>query len=114
MSDLKENIINSIKATILPELCKLQEGINEIRIRQEVLEKQMVLINENVLGNSRRIDELNQRVDETNKRIDLIYVEIGDIKKEMERMKREDAVTADILHRMEVLEERVLLLKQSQ
>jgi len=53
-------------------------------------------------------------VDETNKRIDLIYVEIGDIKKEMERMKREDAVTADILHRMEVLEERVLLLKQSQ
>jgi hypothetical protein len=27
----------------------------------------------------------------------------------MERLKREDAVTADILHRMEVLEEKVLL-----
>ncbi|MFV1974804.1 MAG: coiled-coil domain-containing protein [Candidatus Scalindua sp.] len=144
MSDIKENVINSIKTLILPELSKLQEGINEIRIRQESLEKQMVVINENILGNSRRIDELNkridginqridetnqriddtnksvhgtnqridetnQRIDETNKRIDLIYVEIGNIKKEMERMKREDAVTADILHRMEVLEEKVLL-----
>jgi peptidoglycan hydrolase CwlO-like protein len=73
----------------------------------------MVMINENVLSNSRRIDELNKRIGETNKRIDLIYVEIGNIKKEMERVKREDAVTADILHRMEVLEERVLL-KQPQ
>ncbi|KHE90935.1 MAG: hypothetical protein K8F52_10470 [Candidatus Scalindua rubra] len=102
MSDIKENIVNSIKTLILPELSKLQEGINEIRIRQESLEKQMVMINENVLGNSRRIDD-------TNRRIDLIYVEIGDIKKEMERLKREDAVTADILHRMAVLEEKVLL-----
>lgn len=109
MTDLKDSIINSIKALILPELSKLQEGINEIRIRQESLEKQMVMINENVLGNSRRIDELNKRIDETNKRIDLIYVEIGNIKKEMERLRREDAVTADILHRMEVLEGRVLL-----
>ena len=123
MSDLKENIINSIKDLILPELSKLQEGINEIRIRQETLEKQMVMINENVLDNSRRIDEVskridgtnqlidetNQQIDDTNKRLDLIYVEIGNIKKEMERLKREDAVTADILHRMEVLEESVLL-----
>lgn len=76
MSDLKENIINSMKTLILPELSKLQEGINEIRIRQEILEKQMVMINENVLGNSRRIDELN-------KKIDLVYVEIRNIKKEM-------------------------------
>lgn len=166
MSDLKENIINSIKTLILPELSKLQEGMNEIRIRQEVMEKQMVMINENVLSNSRRIDETNKRIDEINKRIDLtnqridetnksingtnqridetnkriddvshrideigksinqrmdetsrsinqridlIYVETGSIKKEMERLKREDAVTADILHRMEVLEKKVLL-----
>ncbi|GAX61805.1 coiled-coil protein [Candidatus Scalindua japonica] len=130
MSDIKENIINSIKTLILPELSKLQEGINEIRIRQEALEKQMVMINENVLSNSRRIDEINkridainqriddtnksvnginQRIDDTNKRLDFVYIEIGEIKKEMERLKREDSVTADILHRMEVLEERVLL-----
>ncbi len=43
------------------------------------------------------------------KELILLYVEMEGIKKEMERLKREDAVTADILHRVEVLEERVLL-----
>ncbi len=41
--------------------------------------------------------------------MDLVFVETGGIKHEKERLKRKDAVTADILHRLEVLEERVLL-----
>lgn len=102
MSDLKESVVESIKNLILPEIRKLQEGQNEIRIRQEALEKMLAVMNENILGNSRRIDE-------TNKRIDLVYIEMGNIKMEMERIKRGEAVTADILHRMEVLEEKVLL-----
>jgi hypothetical protein len=100
MYDLEEDIIDSIKTLILPEIRKLQDGVNGICVSQDALEKK--IISTNVLSNSRRIDEAN-------KRIDLIYVEIGNIKKEMERLKREDAVTADILHRMEVLEEKVLL-----
>ena len=81
MSDIKENIINSIKTLILPELSKLQEGINEIRIRQEALEKQMLMINENVLGNSRRIDEINKRIDGINQRIDVTNERIDETNK---------------------------------
>ncbi len=102
MTDFKNSIIDAIKTLVLPELRKLQDGVNEIRIRQETIEKQIAIMNENIIGNSRRIDD-------TNKRIDLVYVELGNMKKEMERLKREDSVTADILHRMEILEEKVLL-----
>ncbi len=107
MYDLEEDIIDSIKTLILPEIRKLQDGVNGICVSQDALEKK--IISTNVLGNSRRIDETNKRIDGTNKRIDLIYVEIGNIKKEMERLKREDSITSDILHRMEILEEKVLL-----
>ncbi len=70
MSDLEKEIIDCFKTLILPELSKLQEGQNELRIRQDAQEKQLAMINENVLGNSRRIDEINNRIGETNKRID--------------------------------------------
>ncbi len=53
MSDLKEDIIDRAKALILPEFSKLQKGTNEICIRQETLEKQMVMVGENVFNNSR-------------------------------------------------------------
>lgn len=144
MSDLKENILESVKNMLLPELRKLHEGQSEIKIRQESTEKLLLLMNANIIDNSRRIDETNKRVDETNKRIDemnkrfdemnkkfdetnkridetnkridgtnqridLVYVELGNMKKEMERLKRETFVTGDILHRMERLEDKVLL-----
>lgn len=109
MSDLKDSIIESVKSFLLPELRKLHEGQNEIRIRQEAIEKQLAIMNENIIDNSRRIDETNKRIDETNKRVDLVYVELGNIKKEMERLKREEVITGDILHRMEILEGKVLL-----
>lgn len=68
----------------------------------------------------RRFEEIGKRFEETdgrfsnrfdalNMRIDYILVEFGNVRKEMERLKREEALTADILHRMEILEERVLL-----
>jgi len=116
MSDLKENILESVKNMLLPELRKLHEGQSEIKIRQESIEKLLSIMNANIIDNSRRIDETNKRIDETNKRIDemskridLVYVELGNMKKEMERLKREAFVTGDILHRMERLEDKVLL-----
>ena len=131
MTDLKDSIIDSIKSLLLPEIRKLQEIANEFRIRQDAVEKQMVIMNQtmvimnqNILDNSRRIDEtnkkiddmgarLNQRIDTMGARLDLridyTHIELGNIKKEMERLRREDAVTSDILHRLEIVEERVLL-----
>lgn len=141
MTDLESSVIESIKGFLLPELRKLQEGQNEIRIRLETVEKQMVIMNENISNNSRRIDDINKRIDgvlygiyskfdDVNKRfddvnskfdrvnmrfdgvnirIDGVYIELGNMKKEMERLKRDEAITGDILHRMEILEEKVLL-----
>lgn len=143
MPDIKDSVIESVKSILLPELRKLHEGQTGISIRQETIEKQLAIMNENILGNSRRIDDINKRIDElnrriddtnkriddtnkridelgielgrkideTNKRIDLVFIELGNIKKEMERLKREEVITGDIIHRMEILEEKVLLGK---
>lgn len=160
MADLKESIIESIKGFLLPELGKLQDGINELRTRMDSVEKQIVIMNENISDNSRRIDtmggqivEMGARLDgridamggrldgridamggqisamggqivamgnaiggridamgaRLDERIDAVYTEFEKVRIEMERLKRDEAITADILHRMEIIEERVLL-----
>ncbi len=102
MSDLKEDIIDRAKALILPEFSKLQKGTNEICIRQETLEKQMVMVGENVFNNSRWIDELSKMVDTTNQWNDgteRLYIETENIKKEMGRIRRKYFVTA-VIHNL--------------
>ncbi|MGR3319191.1 MAG: coiled-coil domain-containing protein [Candidatus Anammoxibacter sp.] len=118
MPDVTNSVIEGVKSFLLPELRKLHEGQSAIRIRQDSIEKQLAIMNENILDNSRRIDgtntridETNKRIDETNKRIDYVYVELGNIQQQMERLNREEVITGDILHRMEVLEGKVLLGK---
>ena len=64
MTDLKDNVIESVKTILLPELKKLHDGQTEIRIRQGVLEKQMAIMNQNILDNGRRIGDTNKRIDE--------------------------------------------------
>ena len=57
---------------------------------------------------SGRIDELRVeltgRIDETNRRIDQLTFQVGKLAQEVERIKREEAVTGDILTRLRSLE----------
>ena len=59
---------------------------------------------------SGRIDEvrteLTGRIDATNNRIDQLTFQVGKIAQEMERIKREESVTSDILTRLRALEQK--------
>ena len=59
---------------------------------------------------SERIDEvrteLTARIDATNNRIDQLTFQVGKIAQEMERIKREESVTSDILTRLRALEQK--------
>jgi len=59
---------------------------------------------------SERIDEvrteLTGRIDATNNRIDQLTFQVGKIAQEMERIKREESVTSDILTRLRALEQK--------
>ena len=52
------------------------------------------------------IDETNKRIDATNNRIDQLTFQVGKIAQEMERIKREESVTSDILTRLRALEQK--------
>jgi len=54
------------------------------------------------------IDETNKRIDATNNRIDQLTFQVGKIAQEMERIKREESVTSDILTRLRALERPLL------
>ena len=50
--------------------------------------------------------ELTGRIDTTNNRIDQLTFQVGKIAQEMERIKREESVTSDILTRLRTLEQK--------
>jgi len=50
--------------------------------------------------------ELTARIDATNNRIDQLTFQVGKIAQEMERIKREESVTSDILTRLRTLEQK--------
>ena len=50
--------------------------------------------------------ELTGRIDATNNRIDQLTFQVGKIAQEMERIKREESVTSDILTRLRTLEQK--------
>jgi len=56
------------------------------------------------------IDETNKRIDATNNRIDQLTFQVGKIAQEMERIKREESVTSDILTRLRALEQKTATL----
>ncbi|AEH44222.1 paREP15, putative coiled-coil protein [Thermodesulfatator indicus DSM 15286] len=59
-----------------------------------------------------RIDEvksdLTSRIDSTNHRIDQLTFQVGKVAQELERLKREEKVMADVLDRLRYLEKRVI------
>ena len=61
-----------------------------------------------------KIDEvrtdLTGRIDATNNRIDQLTFQVGKIAQEMERIKREESVTSDILTRLRALEQKTATL----
>jgi len=54
--------------------------------------------------------ELTGRIDVTNNRIDQLTFQVGKIAQEMERIKREESVTSDILTRLRALEQKTATL----
>ncbi|OAG27795.1 hypothetical protein [Thermodesulfatator autotrophicus] len=61
---------------------------------------------------SSKIDEvksdLTSRIDQTNHRIDQLTFQVGKVAQELERLKREEKVMADVLDRLRYLEKRVI------
>ena len=131
----KEGVVTAIKNFILPELKEIKDNQAKMSIRLDAVEKRLSDINGHLVDQSRRIDETNKRIDETNKRIDEVRTklteridevrteltgridatnnridqltfQVGKIAQEMERIKREESVTSDILTRLRALEQK--------
>jgi len=131
----KEGVVTAIKHFILPELKEIKDNQAKMSIRLDAVEKRLSDINGHLVDQSRRIDETNKRIDETNKRIDEVRTklteridevrteltgridatnnridqltfQVGKIAQEMERIKREESVTSDILTRLRALEQK--------
>ena len=124
----KENVVTAIKDFILPELKEIKDNQAKMSIRLDAVEKRLSDINGHLVDQSRRIDETNKRIDEvrtelseridevrteltgridvTNNRIDQLTFQVGKIAQEMERIKREESVTSDILTRLRTLEQK--------
>jgi len=83
---------------------ELTDKIDEVRT--ELTDK----INEVRTELTDKIDEvrteLTGRIDATNNRIDQLTFQVGKIAQEMERIKREESVTSDILTRLRALEQK--------
>ena len=124
----KEGVVTAIKNFILPELKEIKDNQAKMSIRLDAVEKRLSDINGHLVDQSRRIDETNKRIDEvrielseridevrteltaridaTNNRIDQLTFQVGKIAQEMERIKREESVTSDILTRLRTLEQK--------
>ena len=124
----KEGVVTAIKNFILPELKEIKDNQAKMSIRLDAVEKRLSDINGHLVDQSRRIDETNKRIDEvrtelseridevrteltgridaTNNRIDQLTFQVGKIAQEMERIKREESVTSDILTRLRALEQK--------
>jgi len=131
----KESLGKDIKDFILPDLKEIKDNQAKMSIRLDAVEKRLSDINGHLVDQSRRIDETNkridvvregleQRIDETNKRIDVVRegleqkidatnnridqltFQVAKIAQEMERIKREESVTSDILTRLRALEQK--------
>jgi len=128
----KEGVVTAIKSFILPELKEIKDNQAKMSIRLDAVEKRLSDINGHLVDQSRRIDETNKRIDEvrtelseridevrteltgridaTNNRIDQLTFQVGKIAQEMERIKREESVTSDILTRLRALEQKTATL----
>ena len=113
----KEGVVTAIKNFILPEFKEIKDNQAKMSIRLDAVEKRLSDINGHLVDQSRRIDETNNRIDEvrteltgridaTNNRIDQLTFQVGKIAQEMERIKREESVTSDILTRLRTLEQK--------
>jgi len=124
----KEGVVTAIKNFILPELKEIKDNQAKMSIKLDAVEKRLSDINGHLVDQSRRIDETNKRIDEvrtelseridevrteltgridaTNNRIDQLTFQVGKIAQEMERIKREESVTSDILTRLRALEQK--------
>jgi len=117
----KEGVVTAIKNFILPEFKEIKDNQAKMSIRLDAVEKRLSDINGHLVDQSRRIDETNNRIDEvrteltgridaTNNRIDQLTFQVGKIAQEMERIKREESVTSDILTRLRALEQKTATL----
>ena len=113
----KESLGKAIKDFILPELKEIKDNQAKMSIRLDAVEKRLSDINGHLVDQSRRIDETNkridvvregleQKIDATNNRIDQLTFQVAKIAQEMERIKREESVTSDILTRLRALEQK--------
>jgi len=114
----KQGFVDAIKKFILPELDAIKANQAKQDVRLNAIEKRLSDINGHLIDQSRRIDDVRAelkkeisentiRIDGINTRIDQLTFQVAKIAQEMERIKREEAVTADILSRLRKVEDKV-------
>ena len=105
--DAVEKRLSDINGHLVDQSRRIDETNNRIdEVRTELTGKI-----ENVRAElTDKIDEvrtdLTGRIDATNNRIDQLTFQVGKIAQEMERIKREESVTSDILTRLRTLEQK--------
>ena len=108
--DAVEKRLSDINGHLVDQSRRIDETNNRIdEVRTELTGR--------IDETNKRIDEINNRIDEvrteltgridaTNNRIDQLTFQVGKIAQEMERIKREESVTSDILIRLRTLEQK--------
>jgi len=122
---MTKEVIGGIIRNVVEELLKgpLEEIRADMRLLKEYAERHALRIeqtNQRIDETNQRIDETNQRIDETNQRIDTLGgrldARIDELTREQSRLaeevallKTDRAVTGDVLHRLERIEDKVLV-----
>ena len=110
--EIWEAVKKAFQELVMPELEEIKNENKKINVRLELTNKRLDDINLHLAAQSRRIDETNKRIDgisiEITKRINQLTFQVGKLAQEMERIKREEKVTEDIITRISRLEKRVI------
>jgi len=97
--------IESRQSNIESELRDIRRAIYETNKRIDELR---VELKTEIMMNTQRIDETNKRIDETNKHIDNLYIEVANIRGDLNKALSQKEVIDDLITRVQRLEDRVL------
>ncbi|MCX7965693.1 MAG: hypothetical protein N2596_03610 [Syntrophorhabdaceae bacterium] len=97
--------IESRMSSMESDIRDLRKAIDETNKRIDDLR---VELKAEIMLNTQRIDETNKRIDETNKRIDDIYLEVSNIRGDLNKALSRKEVIDDVLIRVQRLEDKVL------
>ena len=107
--DTKTIIQSVFKELFLPEFDKLKASIDKVEAVQVVTNKRLDDMNAQLIGQSRRIDQINIRIDKTNEKIDKSNSDlINRIDRGNDSLNEKiDKINSDLINRIDQTNERI-------